>query len=316
MAEIQSYINRLGKNAKHWGKWARRQGLSCYRIYDQDIPEYPVAVDIYGEHVHLQEYASRWEATEAEHQAWWQSVITATAEVLQVPESVIHGKLRKRQKGDEQYEKDEDASAREFIVEEQGHQFLVNLDTYLDTGLFLDHRNTRRMVQEAAKDKRFLNLFAYTGSFTVYAAAGGATDSVTVDMSNTYQQWSRRNFDLNGMDKHQHKLVLDDVFNFIRDELDSDHEYDLIMLDPPTFSQSKKMVGILDVQRDHPWLIHQCMKLLSTDGEMFFSNNFRKFQLEETLHDWYEIVEISHKTVPEDFRNKKIHRCWHISHKQ
>ena len=314
MAEISSYSNRLRKNAKHWGKWARRQGISCYRIYDQDIPEFPVAVDLYSDHVHLQEYQNRWEATEEEHQAWWQAVVEATAEVLGVPVSAVHGKVRKRQKGSEQYEKAE-SPGLEREVTEQGHRFLVNLDNYLDTGLFLDHRITRQIVQERAKDRRFLNLFAYTGSFTVYAAAGGASSSISVDMSNTYQEWSRRNFVLNGMDLERHRLIREDAFNYIREALDEELEFDLIVLDPPSFSNSKKMIGVLDVQRDHPWMIHQCMKLLNLDGEMFFSTNMRKFQLEQTLHDWYHIDEISDITVPEDFRNKKIHRCWHITHK-
>ena len=314
MAEISSYINRLRKNAKHWGKWARRQDISCYRIYDQDIPEFPVAVDLYGDQVHLQEYQNRWEASEEEHAVWWQSVVEATAEVLSVPVTAVHGKLRKRQKGTEQYEKSE-YQGRELEVKEQGHQFLVNLDNYLDTGLFLDHRITRQIVEERSKDRRFLNLFAYTGSFTVYAAAGGARSSVTVDMSNTYQDWSRRNFELNGLDLEQHRLIREDVFNYIREAQDEELEFDLIVLDPPSFSNSKKMIGVLDVQRDHPWMIHQCMKLLSKDGELFFSTNMRKFQLEPTQHDWYQIDEISDDTVPEDFRNKKIHRCWYLTHK-
>ena len=314
MAELSSYINRLRKNAKHWGKWARRQNIQCYRIYDQDIPEFPVAVDLYGEQVHLQEYQNRWEATEEEHAAWWQSVVEATAEVLSVPVTAVHGKLRKRQKGSEQYEKSE-SQGREIEVEEHGHRFLVNLDNYLDTGLFLDHRITRQIVQERSKGKRFLNLFAYTGSFTVYAAAGGARSSVTVDMSNTYQDWSKRNFVLNGLNQEHHRLIREDAFNYIREAQDEELEFDLIVLDPPSFSNSKKMIGVLDVQRDHPWMIHQCMKLLTMDGEMFFSTNMRKFQLEPTLHDWYQIDEISDETVPEDFRNKKIHRCWYLKHK-
>jgi len=314
MADIESYANRLRKNARHWGKWSRRQGISCYRIYDQDIPEFPVAVDRYGDQVHLQEYQSHWEATEAEHKAWWQMVMEATAEVLELPLSSIHGKLRKRQKGEEQYEKTGE-SGQERVVEEGGHRFLVNLDAYLDTGLFLDHRNTRAMVQAHAAGRRFLNLFAYTGSFTVYAAKGGAVKSVTVDMSNTYQEWSRRNFELNGLDPNKHKLERADVFTWIREALERGEQFDLIVLDPPTFSQSKKMLGVLDTQRDHPWMIHQCMKLLNPGGEMYFSTNFRKFRLEESLHDWYDIQEISQQTVPEDFRNKKIHRCWVFRHK-
>ncbi|MBD3669950.1 MAG: class I SAM-dependent methyltransferase [Gammaproteobacteria bacterium] len=314
MTDIESYRNRLRKNAKHWGKWARRQGISCYRLYDRDIPEFALAVDRYEDQIHLQEYERRSQSSDAEQQAWWEAVIDATAEVLELPRDSIHGKTRRRQQGESQYEATGE-SGREYIVEEQGRRFRVNLDAYVDTGLFLDHRNTRHMVAERAQGKRFLNLFAYTGSFTVYAATAGARDSVTVDMSNTYQDWSRRNFKLNGLDLQRHQLVRADVFMWIREALEQGEEFDLIVLDPPTFSQSKKMHGVLDIQRDHPWLIHQCMKLLTPQGVLFFSTNFRKFKLEPSLHDWYVLEEISSQTVPEDFRDKKIHRCWHVVHK-
>jgi len=312
MADITILINRLRKNARHWGKWAKRQGISCYRIYDRDIPEFPVAIDIYGNCVHLQEFETGWKQEETEHDDWVEAVSNATAEVLEFPRSAIFFKHRARQRGLTQYEKT-GAQGENFIVSENGHRFMVNLAEYLDTGLFLDHRNTRRMVQERAKGKRFLNLFAYTGSFTVYAAAGGAISSTTVDMSNTYQEWTKRNFELNGMDLSRHRLVRADVFAFLEQAVKEKQQYDLIVMDPPSFSNSKKMIGVLDIQRDHPQLINQCLQLLPEKGELFFSTNLRSFQLEQEKLAACHIREISGQTVPEDFRNKKIHRCWLVT---
>ena len=313
MGDIQVFANRLRKNAKHWGKWARRQDIECYRVYDRDIPEFPLAIDIYGGRAHLQEFDTGWQLSEEAHLHWVDSVKQAAAEVLQLPPEVVTFKLRARQKGTAQYEKT-GARGDDFVVAEGGHRFIVNLEQYLDTGLFLDHRNTRRMVQERAAGKRFLNLFAYTGSFTVYAAAGGAWESVTVDLSNTYQDWARRNFELNGMDLGQHHLVRADVFGWLDQAIATGEQFNLIVMDPPTFSNSKKMQGILDVQQDHPRLINQCLALLAPGGELFFSTNLRSFELEQALlSPCGSIQEISHLTVPEDYRNKKIHRCWRLN---
>ena len=311
MADITIFSNRLRKNARHWAKWAKRLSISCYRIYDRDIPEFPLAVDFYENRVHLQEFETGWKLEEAEYNAWVETVRIATAEVLELPLAAISFKRRARQRGLSQYEKT-DTLGDDFVVTEHGHQFIVNLDQYLDTGLFLDHRNTRRMVQERAAGARFLNLFAYTGSFTVYAAGGGAVNSTTVDMSNTYQDWSRRNFELNGMDLKRHKLVRADVFAFLEQAVAEKQQYDLIVMDPPSFSNSKKMAGVLDVQRDHPHLINQCLQLLAQDGVLFFSNNLRSFELEPDNFASCKIREISRQSVPEDYRNKKIHQCWMI----
>lgn len=310
MGDIEVFANRLRKNAKHWGKWARRQSIECYRIYDRDIPEFPLAIDIYGSRAHLQEFDTGWHMSDEEHAAWVMSVKDAVSEVLQLPLESVTFKLRARQKGLAQYEKT-GARGGNFIVTEGGHRFIVNLEQYLDTGLFLDHRNTRRMVQEKAAGKRFLNLFAYTGSFTVYAAAGGAWETVTVDLSNTYQDWARRNFELNGLDMDKHHLVRADVFAWLEHAVASGEQFNLIVMDPPTFSNSKKMLGVLDVQCDHPRLINQCLSLLAPGGELFFSTNLRSFELEqEKLAPCISMQEISSLTVPEDYRNKKIHRCW------
>jgi 23S rRNA (cytosine1962-C5)-methyltransferase len=270
-----------------------------------------LAIDRYAERLHLQEYETAWEADDAMYAAWREDCFSIVGEVLDVPRDRIHFKQRRRQRGTAQYEKT-GQGGEDFIVEEQGLKFWVNLDAYLDTGLFLDHRNTRRMVRERADRKRFLNLFAYTGSFTVYAAAGGAESSVTVDMSNTYQDWSRRNFLLNGLDLDNHRLVRADVFQFLAEAGDRGERYDLIVMDPPSFSNSKKMQGVLDVQRDHIELIEGCLRILASDGELFFSNNRRGFKLDEAALTGCAIRNISRQTVPEDFSNKQIHQCWII----
>lgn len=311
MTDISIFSNRLRKNFRHWAKWAKRRGISCYRVYDRDVPEFPVAIDLYGQRAHLQEFDTGWQISDEDHARWVEMVRNAAGEVLELPLQDIVFKQRRRQKGLTQYEKT-GASGEDFIVQEGGHRFIVNLDEYLDTGLFLDHRNTRAMVQERAAGKRFLNLFAYTGSFTVYAAGGGAVSSTTVDLSNTYQDWARRNFKLNDMNLERHQLARADVFSFLAEAVGRGERYDLIVMDPPTFSNSKKMSGILDVQRDHVLLINQCLKLLPENGELFFSTNLRTFQIDEAALATRNIMEISGQTVPEDFRNKKIHRCWLI----
>ncbi|OHX16144.1 oxidoreductase [Chromobacterium amazonense] len=312
MQDVSAFANRLAKNYKHYAKWARRQGLDAWRVYDKDVPQFPFAVDIYGGKVHLQEYDTGWEMGDDEYRAWIDGVAAAIEQVTGIPAAAVTLKNRRRQKGVSQYEK-VGREGDDFVVEEFGQRFIVNLDRYLDTGLFLDHRNTRKRVREEAAGKRFLNLFAYTGSFTVYAGAGGAVSSETVDMSNTYQDWSRRNFELNGLDLDKHQLVRADVFQYLEQAVDEGKQFDLIVMDPPTFSNSKKMRDILDVQRDHVWLIDYAMALLAPGGWLYFSNNLRTFQLDERLSDDYQIRDISAQSVPEDFRNRKIHQCWRIS---
>ncbi|MCD4500720.1 class I SAM-dependent methyltransferase [Chromobacterium vaccinii] len=312
MQDVSAFTNRLAKNYKHYAKWARRQGLDAWRVYDKDVPQFPFALDIYGSRVHLQEYDTGWEMGDDEYRAWIDAVVAAIAQVTGIPAAAVTLKNRRRQKGVSQYEK-VGVEGEDFVVEEFGQRFIVNLDQYLDTGLFLDHRNTRKRVREEAAGKRFLNLFAYTGSFTVYAGAGGAVSSETVDMSNTYQDWSRRNFELNGLDLGKHKLVRADVFQYLEEAVDAGKRFDLIVMDPPTFSNSKKMRDILDVQRDHVWLIDYAMALLAPGGWLYFSNNLRTFQLDDRLSQDYQIQDVSGQSVPEDFRNRKIHQCWRIS---
>ncbi len=288
------FANRLRKNAKHLAKWGRRRGISCYRLYDRDIPEFPFVVDYYEGKIHLQALSGELS----------KETVKAVAEALELPMEAIHLKKREGQKGDSQYEKTGRIGS-DFVVSENGYRFIVNLDAYLDTGLFLDHRNMRKMVGERARGRRFLNLFAYTGSFTVYAAKGGAISTTTVDLSNTYLEWAKRNFDLNGIFNNNNIRI--DV-NVFLEECRS--KYDLIVLDPPTFSNSKKMTGTFDVQRDHGEMIRSCMKLLAPGGELFFSNNLKSFKLDEESLSGFDYSEISSQTVPEDFRNRKIHRAW------
>jgi len=307
MIDITPFENRLRKNARHWKKWARRRGISCFRLYDRDIPEYPLAIDWYEGRVHVQEFAR----TKCLIEEDAETLAGSISRVLEIPREHLAFKTRQRQKGRQQYEKTGE-EADSFTVHEGGLRFWVNLHAYLDTGLFLDHRQTRAMVRERAAGKRFLNLFAYTGSFTVYAAAGGATESVTVDLSNTYQSWSRQNFLLNGMDLKRHQTIRADVFHYLQGAKKEGERFDLIMMDPPVFSNSKKMAGILDVQRDHPRLIRGCLDLLTPDGALYFSNNFRKFKFDHTLEQIASAQEITHHTVPEDFKRHKSHRCWLI----
>ena len=314
MSDITAFANRLGKNAKHYLKWARRHNIEAWRLYDRDIPQFPFAIDVYGGQIHLQEYDTGWLMQPEEYETWLSEVLEAVAFITGFAPADIHLKRRERQKGTQQYEKTGKAG-EDFIVHEHGRRFWVNLEKYLDTGLFLDHRNTRQRVGEMAAGKRFLNLFAYTGSFSVYAATGGAAASETVDLSNTYLDWARRNFELNGIDEARHQIVRADVFQYLQAAAQAGKTFDLIVMDPPSFSNSKKMLDILDIQRDHQKLIDGAMALLASDGLLFFSNNLRSFALDEAVAQKYAVKEISKQSVPEDFRNKKIHQCWEIRHR-
>lgn len=315
MVDVSPFLNRLAKNYKHLAKWARRQEIEAWRVYDRDIPQFPLAVDLYGARAQVYEYDTGWQIDDDSYQAWLDAALGAINEVTGIGRDAIAVKTRRRQKGVQQYEK-LSAQRHDFVVGEQGQRFWVNLDDYLDTGLFLDHRNTRRRVREEAAGKRFLNLFAYTGSFSVYAAAGGAVSSETVDLSNTYQDWTRRNFELNGVDLARHQLVRADVFQYLDDAARDNKRFDLIVMDPPSFSNSKKMLEILDVQRDQVRLIDCAMDLLAEDGVLYFSNNLRSFTLEPALEARYAVRDISAQSVPEDFRNRKIHQCWRITHRK
>lgn len=312
--DIGAFVNRMGKNIKHLRKWAQRQDIEVWRMYDRDIPQYPFAADIYADHVHLQEYDTGWLMHKTDYEKWLAKVVEAVLFVTGLPKEHIHVKKRQRQKGKYQYEKT-GVTGTDFVIHEHGRAFWVNLDKYLDTGLFLDHRNTRQKIGNIAAGKRFLNLFAYTGSFSVYAATGGALFSETVDLSNTYLQWAQRNFELNGLDMQAHQIVRADVFQYLQKAVEDHKQFDLIVMDPPSFSNSKKMLDILDIQRDQEKLIDGAMRLLSKQGSLYFSNNLRSFTLNPVLEQRYDVNNISRKTIPEDFRNTRIHQCWEIRHR-
>lgn len=310
-AQIEAFSNRFKKNAKHYAKWAKRQGVSCYRIYDRDIPEVPLMIDVYGDRLHAGELERNHERSPAEHDAWLKRMLRAAAEALGIPASHAYLKRRKQQKGTAQYMPQ--AETGEMIpVEEGGHKFLVNLADYLDTGLFLDHRQTRALVEKEAKDKDFLNLFAYTGAFTVYAAAGGAKSTTTVDTSQTYLKWADRNLTLNRLSGARNKLVRSDVLAYL-EGLSPKENFDLAVVDPPTFSNSKTTGRVFDIQKDHGELLRLVYAHLRPGGTIYFSTNFRRFKFEaEPDLPGAVIEEITHKTVPPDFERHKSHRCWRI----
>ncbi|WP_165673089.1 bifunctional 23S rRNA (guanine(2069)-N(7))-methyltransferase RlmK/23S rRNA (guanine(2445)-N(2))-methyltransferase RlmL [Metapseudomonas otitidis] len=305
----QMFANRLQKNLKQLGKWARKEGIQCYRLYDADMPEYALAVDLYGDWVHVQEYAPPRSIDPEKAQARLLDALAAIPQALQIDPSRVVVKRRERQTGTRQYER-QGAEGRFMEVNEGGVKLLVNLTDYLDTGLFLDHRPMRLRIQREAAGKRFLNLFCYTATATVHAAKGGARSTTSVDLSKTYLDWARRNLSLNGFSDKQ-RLQQGDVMAWLEEDRG---EYDLIFIDPPTFSNSKRMEGVFDVQRDHVHLLDLAMARLAPGGVLYFSNNFRKFQLDEALSARYQVSEISAETLDPDFaRNGKIHRAWRLT---
>lgn len=307
------FYNRLQKVYRHLGKQALRQEISCYCVYDHDLPEFPFLIEVYGDKLYVSEYKRRHEMAEDEHRRWLEQCMNVMAEVLGIATESIFVKLRQRKSSRQgQYQK-LDEQKNEFIVTEGGLQFLVNLTDYLDTGLFLDHRITRARVREEAKGKRVLNLFCYTGSFSVYAAAGGATEVVSVDLSKTYLDWAERNMRLNFPHFQAHRLVHADVLTELGQM--PGQSFDLIVMDPPTFSNSKRMEGILDIQRDHVMLIEDCLRLLSPDGVLYFSTNFTRFKMEEEKLPGARIKDITRATTPFDFAGKLQRFCFIISRK-
>ncbi|WP_337056629.1 bifunctional 23S rRNA (guanine(2069)-N(7))-methyltransferase RlmK/23S rRNA (guanine(2445)-N(2))-methyltransferase RlmL [Pseudomonas sp. USHLN015] len=302
----QMFANRLQKNLKQLGKWAKREGVQCYRLYDADMPEYALAIDLYGDRVHVQEYAPPRSIDPEKAQARLLDALAAIPQALGVDPANVVVKRRERQTGTRQYER-QGAQGQFLEVAEGGVKLLVNLTDYLDTGLFLDHRAMRLRIQREAAGKRFLNLFCYTATASVHAAKGGARSTTSVDLSKTYLDWARRNLSLNGFSDKQ-KLEQGDVMAWLAEDRG---EYELIFIDPPTFSNSKRMEGVFDVQRDHVQLLDLAMARLAPGGVLYFSNNFRKFQLDESLPQRYQVSEISAETIDPDFaRNQKIHRAW------
>lgn len=308
------FANRLKKNYKHLKKWARKNDISCYRVYDADIPQYAVAIDIYDKWVYVQEYQAP--KTVDKNIAFQRinDVIDVVAEVLETKQEYVVLKVRKKQQGSAQYQK-QDKKDYTFIVKESGLKFVINVYDYIDTGLFLDHRNTRQLIQRLANKRSFLNLFAYTGSVTVYAAAGGAESTTTVDMSNTYLKWAQENLSINGFINNvyadsKHKFIREDCLKWMKQAIEENKKYELIFIDPPTFSNSKKMDTSLDVIRDHAALLSGCLALLAEDGQIIFSTNAKNFKFDDSLKDDCFIKEITSITTSEDYRRKPQHRCW------
>jgi 23S rRNA (guanine2445-N2)-methyltransferase / 23S rRNA (guanine2069-N7)-methyltransferase len=303
------FANRLAKNLKRLRPWAKQHGISCFRVYDADLPEFAVAIDVYEQWVHVQEYEAPATINALRAASRLRSIMALLPELLGVPKSNVILKIRRRKRARSQYPRF-DAKETFHVVREGGCRFLINLSDYLDTGLFLDHRRTRALIQEMANGTRFLNLFGYTGTASVSAAKGGARSTVTVDMSKTYLAWAEKNYALNGLSRRTNALIDADCLAW----LDAAHgSFDFIFLDPPTFSNSKRMRQTFDVQRDHAWLIRKAMKLLAPGGTMIFSNNFRRFKMDATMLDAFEIQDITRATIDADFsRNPRIHHCFQI----
>jgi 23S rRNA (guanine2445-N2)-methyltransferase / 23S rRNA (guanine2069-N7)-methyltransferase len=314
----QMFANRLRKNLQRFDPWAEREHIDCFRVYDADMPEYAFAIDLYGResrHVYVQEYAPPKSVNQESARERRREALAVLPDVLAVPPSQVHTRVRKPQKGAEQYEK-RDSAAERHAVQEGGLKFWVNFRDYLDTGLFLDHRIVRGMLRSWARDADFLNLFCYTGSATVYAAAGGARSTTGVDLSNTYLDWAHENLLLNGFRGNNHELYRDDCLAWLEKQESGGARFDLILLDPPTFSNSKRMEGVLDVQRDHVGMIRRSLKLLRPAGRLVFSTNYTRFKLDEGGLGDLAIEDISAATVPKDFeRHARIHKCFVVRFK-
>jgi len=310
--KFEMFRNRLTKVFKHLQKIARKQNVSCFRIYDHDLPEFPFIIEKYEDRLYASEYKRSHNLTEEQHQLWVKESMKVMSEIIGIPLESIFIKLRQRKPGREgQYQKTGNTK-NEFVVRENNLQFIINLSDYLDTGLFLDHRITRKMVMEQAHGKRVLNLFAYTGSFSVYAAAGGATQVTTVDLSNTYTHWARRNMQLNHFNEgDKYAFVVADAVQYIKNLKPA--SYDIIVLDPPTFSNSKKTDTILDIQRDHVQLVNDCLKALTPNGLLYFSNNYTKFVLDTANIQAATIKDITRQTTPFDFEGKLKRCCFLIT---
>ncbi len=315
MEEAQDFANRLQKNMIALKKWATKENIYCLRLYDADLPDFNVAVDLYGDRLHVQEYAPPKTIDPEKAKKRFNLALAAIRAVTGLNRDAIFIKTRARQTGTTQYTKQSTASKR-FIVQEGKAKILVNLTDYLDTGLFLDHRQMRLRIAQEARGKHFLNLYSYTSTASLHAALGGAASTTSVDLSNTYLNWSKENFVLNGLTvdhpDEQHMFFASDCFEWLKE---GHEQYDLIFIDPPTFSNSKKFYGTFDVQRDHVSLIKRAMNRLHSEGTLYFSNNYRGFEMDEEIEAIFQIEEITSETIGLDFkRNQKIHRAWKIQH--
>ena len=309
--EAKMLFNRLQKNQRRLKGWLKKSAISCYRLYDADIPEYSAAIDIYEKFIYVQEYAAPNTIEERVAKQRFETIKRAVKEFSGNEYKKVYYKERRRQKGDSQYQRLNEETSESMVVNEGRARFEVNLSDYLDTGLFLDHRPVRALLAEMTAGKTLLNLFCYTASATVQAALAGAKSSLSVDMSNTYLDWAQRNFELNSLSSSKHQLLRADCLKWLEEDSQT---FDVIFLDPPTFSNSKKMESVLDVQRDHPELIRQAMAKLNPEGTLVFSNNFRKFKLDELTSRQFNCENITQQTLDTDFeRNPRIHNVWLIT---
>ena len=306
MSELHA---RLKKNYKKFAGTFRSQGVEAWRLYGHDIPAYPYLIDLYKNYCVFYDQGREQEDGEeliARHHA---EAKAALIEILQIPEDHVIMKRRQRQKGLDQYEVIDPRSHETLEVMEGKLRFEVNLRKYLDTGLFLDHRPLRRQLMRESKDKRVLNLFCYTGSLSVAAAIGGAKEVTSIDMSNPYLQWARRNFQINDLNYKEHQFIQADVVAWLREE--PTEKWDIILLDPPSFSNSKRMDDVLDIQDDQEFLVGNCLKRLNSGGKMYFSTNKRKFKIDPAFEELAK--EITKWTVPPDFADSGIHRAWEFN---
>ncbi len=314
MKHIEMFSNRLSRMSKHWKKWARRRGITCFRIYDRDIPQVPISVDLYEDYCLVFEYLNTYPLSDEERETERSSIRTSILQILNISPDRLFWKRREPKKGNLQYERLDTAEVSS-VVQEGGLKFKVNLSDYLDTGLFLDHRVTRDLFRKEAEGKTVLNLYCYTGSFSVYAASGGAKKITSVDLSRNYLDWAESNFELNGFDPNRHEFLREDIGEWLKQERTNQNrtKYDLIVVDPPTFSNSKKMKEDFDVQKDYPFLLNSLYKDFSTPGAvLFFSTNFRKFKMDPDEILWENLEDLTKTTHPEDFRSEKIRSVWRM----
>lgn len=315
LADAQDFINRLQKNLSRRQKLASKQGITNLRIYDADLPNFKVAVDLYGNHAHVQEYAAPKSIPADTAKKRFHLALQGIRDVLQIDREHVFIKTRTRQSGNEQYSKQSNKKSKFYVIKEADAYLYANFTDYLDTGLFIDHRNMRQLVKQASHGKHLLNLFAYTCTASVHAALANAKSVTSVDLSANYLDWGKQNFALNGLDlsDDKYQFITADVFEWIKGHTS---QYDVIFIDPPTFSNSKKFQGTFDVQRDHVALINRAMNRLNNDGVLYFSNNFSKFELDDSLRQRYHVNDITHQTIGFDFDNKKpIHHSYQITHK-
>ncbi|MCK5687460.1 class I SAM-dependent methyltransferase [bacterium] len=312
---IPELRDRIRKRYKHLKKWATKNKITCYRLYEKDLPDHPLIIDFYDGYALVWARGRKRDVAPAERSFWLQNVWISIIDALGIDESKLIIKKRISQSGHGQHEKQDDSSLK-TVITENDLKFEVNLTDYLDTGLFLDHRPLRNLIMNSSNGLNVLNLFCYTGSFTVSAAAGGASNTCSIDLSKTYLSWLKKNLVLNKlMDSQKHEIIQGDCIKLLENMNAKKLRFDIIICDPPTFSNSKKTLDDFIIQNDHTRLLSLCEEMLTENGVIYFSTNFRGFKLSEEISNSMSIIDISNKTIPEDFRNKRIHSCWKISKK-